>query len=224
MEFSVKNLAMLRADSHQLDTDLLVYLLRSPTVRDQIAERQAQTCQQFLALRDIRDLKVPLPPSPSNATSSLTWTALRPKWTRRKNSRPKPPPNSTPSCLPFWIRHFEVNCRRLMARKTSSGPNPAPSTLTSQQGLELLRRQLERMDSLSKLRYDDPEVKKWEVTTENILHGAFGKPDGYAHDNTREFDQAQPLEAFHLGIPDVRLQQSYLESLRTRRALLESLC
>jgi len=62
MEFSVKNVAMLRANPLKLDTDFLVYVLRGPTVRDQIAERQAQTCQQFLALRDIRNLKVPVPP------------------------------------------------------------------------------------------------------------------------------------------------------------------
>jgi type I restriction enzyme S subunit len=62
LEFSVKNVAMLRANRQKLDTDFLVYLLRGPTVRDQIAERQAQTCQPFLALRDIRNLKVPVPP------------------------------------------------------------------------------------------------------------------------------------------------------------------
>jgi uncharacterized protein (TIGR02391 family) len=88
--------------------------------------------------------------------------------------------------------------------------------------MELIRRQLQRIEELSKLKYDDSEVKKWDVTTESVLHGAFGKPDGDAHHNTREFRQAQPLEPWGNDIPDARLQQSYLKSLRTRRALLES--
>jgi uncharacterized protein (TIGR02391 family) len=94
--------------------------------------------------------------------------------------------------------------------------------LGTHQAIELLRKQLDRIDQIQKIRYDDPEIKKWEVTTEAILHGAFGKPDGDDHDNTREFRLSEPLEAWHRGIPESKLQQSYLDSLRTRKALLES--
>jgi type I restriction enzyme S subunit len=77
LEFSLKNVAMLRAAPNVLDTDYLVYLLRGPAVRDQIAERQAQTCQQFLALRDIRNLKVPVPPLTEQHRIVMELDALR---------------------------------------------------------------------------------------------------------------------------------------------------
>jgi len=109
-----------------------------------------------------------------------------------------------------------------MAQRKQPGRESVPATLPSQRAIELLRKQLARIDEIEQLRYDDPQVKKWEVTTENTLHGAFGKPDGDAHDNTREFRLAEPLGKWHSGISDDRLQQSYLESLKTRRALLES--
>ena len=62
LEFSVKNVAMLRAAPQLLDADFLLYMLRGPRVRGEIAKLQAQTCQQFLSLRDIRNLKIPVPP------------------------------------------------------------------------------------------------------------------------------------------------------------------
>lgn len=62
MEFSLKNAAMIRTNPAVLNADFLVYLLRGPAIRDQIAARQAQTCQPFLALRDIRSLNLPIPP------------------------------------------------------------------------------------------------------------------------------------------------------------------
>lgn len=60
LEFSLKNVALLRAGS-QLDCDYLVYLLKGPAVRQQITDRQAQTCQPFLALKDLRSLSVSVP-------------------------------------------------------------------------------------------------------------------------------------------------------------------
>ena len=61
LEFSIKNVALIKPDREQLDADYLVFFLRSPTVKNMIAERQAQTCQQFLSLRELRNLRFPVP-------------------------------------------------------------------------------------------------------------------------------------------------------------------
>ena len=62
LQFSIKNVALVKPNRRILDADYLVYLLRSRTVKDRIATKQAQTCQSFLALRDLRDLRLPVPP------------------------------------------------------------------------------------------------------------------------------------------------------------------
>jgi len=62
LEFSLKNVALLRTSPTKLNADYLVHLLRSSIIRNQISERQAQTCQPFLALRDIRRLTIPILP------------------------------------------------------------------------------------------------------------------------------------------------------------------
>src|SRR5438876_642413 len=77
-------------------------------------------------------------------------------------------------------------------------------------------------DNVQKLRYDDSEVKKWELTTHNILHGTFGKPDGQMHENTKEFAHAYggPL---HFNMSDGELQRNHAEQTRNRKAVLESI-
>ncbi len=80
---------------------------------------------------------------------------------------------------------------------------------------------LQRLDGIIKLRRDDPEVTKWEVTTENILHGAFGKPDGDAHENTQAFHNCV-LHAWHSGMTDAGIQQDFAYDQLKRKALLES--
>jgi type I restriction enzyme S subunit len=61
LEFSLKNVALLRPSKNRLATDYLVYILQGRRIRGQIAQRQAQTCQQFFSLRDIRNLTIPVP-------------------------------------------------------------------------------------------------------------------------------------------------------------------
>jgi hypothetical protein len=73
-----------------------------------------------------------------------------------------------------------------MARRQPHQESVQP-TLSSERAIELLKQQLSRIDQVEQLRYDDPEVKKWELTTLNVLNGTFGKRDGEMHENTREF-------------------------------------
>src|SRR5205807_4112363 len=97
-----------------------------------------------------------------------------------------------------------------MARRTAANRESVPPTLTPQRALELLRQQLGQTDQIQKLRYHDSEVKKWELTTQNILHGTFGKPDGQMHENTKEFAHAYggPL---HFNMSDGELQRNRSE-------------
>lgn len=99
---------------------------------------------------------------------------------------------------------------------------PVPPTLPSTRALELLRQQLARIDEVQQMSYDDPAVKKWELTTTNILHGAFGKPDGEMHDNTKEFTYCFG-GAIYVDMPPHELQQNHVEQTQSRKAILESL-
>jgi uncharacterized protein (TIGR02391 family) len=108
-----------------------------------------------------------------------------------------------------------------MARRIPPLDSVAPS-LSTHRSIELLRVQLEKLDEVAQRQYDDPEVKKWEVTTENILHGAFGKPNGRPHENTQEFDQARWSGSFHMGMSRGELQHKHALAQGKRKALLES--
>jgi uncharacterized protein (TIGR02391 family) len=109
-----------------------------------------------------------------------------------------------------------------MARRTQTTRDSVPPTLTPQRGLELLRQQLAQIDRVQNLRFDDGEVKKWELTTENILHGAFGKPDGQMHQNTREFSHAFG-GSLHFNMSDGELQANHRQQTHNRKAVLESI-
>jgi uncharacterized protein (TIGR02391 family) len=86
----------------------------------------------------------------------------------------------------------------------------------------LLRKQLARIDEIKQRRYNDPEVKKWALTTENILHGAFGKPDGQEHENTREFAR-ETGGPYWPGMGHDILQEYHVKETLDRKAILESI-
>lgn len=110
-----------------------------------------------------------------------------------------------------------------MARKANPPTESIAATITPQRAIQLLGRQLHRLDDiLLLLQYDDPEVKKWEVTTENILHAAFGKPHGEPHENTREFIHARWSGQWHTGMSDDEIQHNYNLAQEKRKALIQS--
>ena len=108
-----------------------------------------------------------------------------------------------------------------MARRAQPHKESVPPTLTPQRAVELLRQQLARIDEIKQMRYDDPEVKKWRLTTENILHGVLGKPDGEPNSNTYEFVHAHggPL---HVNMSPGELQRNHQIQTQNRKAILES--
>lgn len=108
-----------------------------------------------------------------------------------------------------------------MSRSQPHKQSVQPS-LSAPRAAELLSQQLSRIEEIEQLGYDDPEVKKWEITTENILHGAFGKPDGEMHSNTYEFVHCFGGQQ-RFGMTPGELQRHHQTKTRNRRAVLESM-
>lgn len=64
---------------------------------------------------------------------------------------------------------------------TRKQPDIVGPSLTPHKAIELLRARLDDCDRIDALQFGDPEIQKWEDTTEAILHGAFEKPNGEPH-------------------------------------------
>jgi uncharacterized protein (TIGR02391 family) len=94
-----------------------------------------------------------------------------------------------------------------------------PPTFSPLQAIALIRRQLERLDSVAQLRYDDPAIDAWLSTTENILDGAFGKPNGQPHKKTSEFLYAHG-GSLHINMTNAEVQNSFQIQMGNRRAFL----
>jgi|ERR1035437_5403782 uncharacterized protein (TIGR02391 family) len=114
-----------------------------------------------------------------------------------------------------------------MARRPTVSEGVAPS-LTPHRSIALLREKLNDCERIKELRRGDPEIQKWRDTTEGILHGAFGKPDGLPHQMTSKFTGAGsfPIRIAGFsgrgGTPDYVLQQQHHERTLLRKAVLES--
>jgi len=101
-----------------------------------------------------------------------------------------------------------------MPRKTEETIKP---NLPPQKAVELFNRQLSFIDHLKTLRYDDPEVDKWENFTEQLIIKAFGKP----HDNIGAFYSARIGGLVFVNMPDQEVQENYLKARENLRKLLE---
>ncbi len=102
--------------------------------------------------------------------------------------------------------------------KTSYQIERREPTLPSERAIELIRRQMDQIDGLLQLTYNDPEVNKWDNITEQILINAFGKP----HDNLSDFNHARHGgSVIHMGMEDYELQEAFKENLENSRKILE---
>jgi uncharacterized protein (TIGR02391 family) len=72
------------------------------------------------------------------------------------------------------------------------------------------------------MRYDDPRITRWALTTESVLDAAFGKPDGEKHQNTSEFAHCigGPV---HINMTAGELQRNHIRRTEKRKAILESI-
>jgi uncharacterized protein (TIGR02391 family) len=73
---------------------------------------------------------------------------------------------------------------------TRKVPDSIPSTLTPHKAIELRQQRIAAIGRITTLPRGDPEYQKWRDTTEAVLDGAFGKPDGQPHQMTSKFTLA----------------------------------
>lgn len=111
---------------------------------------------------------------------------------------------------------------------TRTQPDSVAASIPSGKAVELLTKQIDDIERIKTLRSDDPEFRKWNATTEGILHAAFGKPNGEPHQMTNNFDWAgyYPLRRHGSsgrgGTPDHVIQQQHQKGLLQKKAVLES--
>ncbi|MGA2607649.1 MAG: TIGR02391 family protein [Terriglobia bacterium] len=109
-----------------------------------------------------------------------------------------------------------------MAQRKQQARESVPVTLPPQRAIELLRKQLAPIDEIKQLQYNDPEIMKWALTTESILDGAFGKPDGEKHKNTWEFAHCAGGPAL-MNMTGGAIQGNHIRRTERRKAILESI-
>jgi len=109
-----------------------------------------------------------------------------------------------------------------MARKSTPHKESIPPTMSPQQAIPLLRRQIERLDQVMKVKFNDPAVDAWESTTINILNAVYGQPNGELHPNTYDLRIADSGEPLYINMNDAALQRNFVLRHRKREALLLS--
>src|SRR5713226_5313893 len=110
-----------------------------------------------------------------------------------------------------------------MARRSTTSKATSPPTISPYQAIPLLRRQIERLDEIVSLHYNDAKVDAWENTTENILTGVYGLPNGELHRNTYEFRTMQSGVSLHVNMSDAEIQRDHTLRQQKRKALLEAI-
>jgi uncharacterized protein (TIGR02391 family) len=104
--------------------------------------------------------------------------------------------------------------------KRPAVPESVPPSLTHHRSIELLRKQLSDFDRVNALHRDDPELRKWMSTTEAVLDGAFGKPNGDSHQMTKKFKYTRGVS--YIGRPDQFYEQEHHKDMLQKKAVLES--
>src|SRR2546425_352725 len=122
----------------------------------------------------------------------------------------------------FLTRTPTLALRRTIMRSMATGSSSTPK-IPPGRAIELLRQQIARLDDeIIKLDRNDPKVKAWESTTEEILKAAFGLPDGLAGGRTYNFKYIQSDFPLHVGMRPNELQRDYVGKQQKRKALLEA--
>jgi uncharacterized protein (TIGR02391 family) len=100
-------------------------------------------------------------------------------------------------------------------------PQSQPPTLSALQAVNLLRRQLERSEEIGELKYDDPKIDGWKSTTQAVLDGAFGIPNGEPERRTKEFLYASG-GSMRINMSRGEIQRHFVTRLNNQRALLNA--
>jgi len=95
-------------------------------------------------------------------------------------------------------------------------------TMSPQQAIPLLQRQLERLQEIKTLHFRDPKIDAWESTTTNILNAVYGQPNGEMHENTKDFKYARGGVSLHANMSDSECQREHLGQQEKRKQLIEA--
>jgi uncharacterized protein (TIGR02391 family) len=108
-----------------------------------------------------------------------------------------------------------------MPRKGNVRKESVSPTMSPQQAIPLIRRQIERLDEIFSLNFRDPRIEAWQSTTINILNAVYGLPNGAMHPNTAAVHRNGPSTFFSIGDPDAD-QPVFQEKLRASKDLLQA--
>lgn len=90
-------------------------------------------------------------------------------------------------------------------------------TLSPEKAKKFLQRQVEQINGLLQRKYNDPEIRKWDNITEQILIKAFGKP----HENLSDFYSARQSAVAFFTNDEYTIQEEYKGNLLKCKKLLE---
>jgi len=104
----------------------------------------------------------------------------------------------------------------------TSPKESVPPTMQPHQAIPLIRRQIERLAALLDVHYNDPRIAAWESTTESILTGVYGLPNGNLHPKTANFTCADSGPVYAGRMREQEIQRYYVLKQQQRKALLEA--
>jgi len=81
------------------------------------------------------------------------------------------------------------------------------SELSPEQAIQLINRQIDRLQEMLKSPFNDPRIDAWESTTRDILDKTFGKPQGRPHQKTDDVLYA-PSGPVRIGMTPGQIQMS----------------
>jgi DpnII restriction endonuclease len=107
-----------------------------------------------------------------------------------------------------------------MPKKQINKPDTPPS-ISAEQAIPLIKRQIERLEEIKSLSYDDPKVDGWTSSTTTVLNNIFGQPNGELEARTKDFKYAHggPIR---LNMSKVEVQKNHVTRCENRKALLEA--
>ena len=103
-----------------------------------------------------------------------------------------------------------------MARKRTYQEEIISPSLPATQAIILLKQQIGKIDALLKIKYDDPQVDKWDNFTQQVIIKAFGKP----HDNLSAYYSVRSGGQIYTNMPDYEIQENFINGYTGLKTLL----
>lgn len=92
-------------------------------------------------------------------------------------------------------------------------------TIDPSRGIDLLKKQIDKIDEIINLEYSSPKVRAWESFTGELLLNIFGKP----HNNLDNFrSMLHSGGPIRIGMSDQEWQQNFVKSMENVKELLSS--